>query len=96
MLTLPLIAALFTGTVDVLYIGKTVMLNENEELKASLNDYIDWDNSIFVIFDSNNQVSKGGEENKIHMLCPILRIRPILMRQILAKCLIAFSGYIEA
>jgi sorbitol-specific phosphotransferase system component IIC len=57
MLTLPLIAVLFTCTFYALCIGKTLPLNE--ELKASLKDYIDWDNSIHVIFESKNEVSKG-------------------------------------
>jgi hypothetical protein len=59
MLTLPFVAALFQGIFDALCIGKALITHNEEliELKASLNDYIDWDNSIHVIFESNTQVS---------------------------------------
>jgi hypothetical protein len=58
MLILTFFAALFMGIFYALSIGKAFTLNE--ELKSSLNDDIDWANSIYVIFESNNEVSKEG------------------------------------
>jgi hypothetical protein len=61
MLILPFFFALFMGIFYALSIGQTLKLNA--ELKSSLNDYIDWANSIYVIFESKNEVSKGTNAN---------------------------------
>jgi hypothetical protein len=51
MLIAPLIAALI---IVVVFIFLNIRVPINEDLKASLNGYIDWDNSIYVISKNND------------------------------------------
>jgi hypothetical protein len=57
MLTLPLIASLI---IVVLYLLTLLNIREpiNDDLKASLNANIDWDNSIYIS-GPNNEVING-------------------------------------
>jgi hypothetical protein len=52
MLIAPLIADLIQVLIFILLNSRVPI---NDDLKASLNDYIDWDNSIYII-GKNNEV----------------------------------------
>jgi hypothetical protein len=57
MLKVPFIASVIICIYYAFNFGAEPIVHNNEDMKASLEGYVDWDDAIFIV-GTNNQVSK--------------------------------------